>query len=199
MLTFRPHLKKIPQLVLNKTSHLLRWCDETEAHLRKGSSNRTPDRIIATMCTLSERTIASGDVASGAKLCRVGFLHGIPWSHEMSRDLASSPHVSFPFRVPHCVKLTSQSPISSLCAELSETPTLQHDTFRTCRTVKRHNLSEALANLSPHLFSRERHSKLNSTVLSWQRATSTKHFPATHLCRTSWCAVPSVTEASEPL
>ena len=46
---------------------------------------------------------------------------------------------------------------------------------------------------------RERHSKLNSTVLSWHRATSTKHFPATHLCRTSWCAVPSVTEASEPL
>ena len=38
---------------------------------------------------------------------------------------------------------------------------------------------------------RERHSKLNSTVLSWHRATSTKHFRAPLLCQTSWCAVPS--------
>ena len=38
---------------------------------------------------------------------------------------------------------------------------------------------------------RERHSKLNSTVLSWHRATLTQNIPATHLCWTSWCAVPS--------
>ena len=130
----------------------MRWCDETHAHLRKSSSIRTHDRIIATTCTLSERTIASGDVASGANLCWVGFSHGIPWSHEMSRDLASSPNVTFPFRVPHCVKLTSGSLISSLSAELSETPTLQHDTFKTCLTIKRDNLSGAFANLSSYLF-----------------------------------------------
>ena len=85
-------------------------------------------------------------------MCRVGFLHGILWSQEMLRDLASSPNVSFPFGVPHCVTLTSRSLISSLSAELSETPTLQHDTFKTCLTIKRDNLSEALANLSPHFF-----------------------------------------------
>ena len=170
MLTFRPHFGRIPQLVLNKTSHVLRWCDETDANLRKKFLNRTHDRIIATTCTLSERTIASGGDASSAKLCRVGFSRGIPWSHEMSRDLASSPHVSFPFRVPHCVKLTSQSPISSLCAELSETPTQQHDTFKTCLTIKRDNLSGALANLSPHLFSESReglHKKFRHNLRSF--------------------------------
>ena len=31
----------------------------------------------------------------------------------------------------------------------------------------------------------------NSTVWSRHRVTSTKHFRAAHLCRTSWCAVPS--------
>ena len=31
----------------------------------------------------------------------------------------------------------------------------------------------------------------NSTVWSWHLATSTKHFRAAHLCRTSWCAIPS--------
>ena len=31
----------------------------------------------------------------------------------------------------------------------------------------------------------------NSTVWSWHLVTSTKHFRAAHLCRTSWCAISS--------
>ena len=57
-----------------------------------------------------------------------------------------------PFGGPICFKLLSQSLISSLSAELSETPTLEHDTFKIRLTVQRHNLSEAFPDLPSYLF-----------------------------------------------
>ena len=72
-----------------KTCHVLRWCGDTDAHLRKGFSAEHAQELSL------QRVPCQNAPSPVESLPAAPSCAGWAWPHEMSRDLASSPNVLF--------------------------------------------------------------------------------------------------------